>query len=179
MRRLAPIALALALAALAAASAAARAPTVIGATAHDDDDPAPGMALTLSRTKVDPGKATIDFFNAGDDVHDLWVKRKGAEDAQGDTGNVGSGEQDQLRAEAPQGLEVRALVRDRRPSRPGHGGDAEGAAGLAAGAQRSRKRLIAAAAAVRALTAPSIAFSPAEPAGGIAPSWRAISVALV
>lgn len=70
---------------------------MIGATAHDDDDSAPGMALTLSRTKVDPGKATIDFFNAGGDEHDLWLKRKGAQDAQAHTGNLGSGEQDELK----------------------------------------------------------------------------------
>ncbi len=43
-------------------------------------------------------------------------------------------------------------------------------------AQRLRNRSIASLAETRALKAPTIAFSAGEPAGGIAPSWRASSV---
>lgn len=39
----------------------------------------------------------------------------------------------------------------------------------------SRRRAIAFAAAVFALNAPTMPFSATEPAGGIAPSWRAMS----
>lgn len=54
------------------------------------------MSLVLSRSKIDPGRAVIQFINSGEDVHDLQVKRKGAPDVQGHTGNVQPGEQEEV-----------------------------------------------------------------------------------
>jgi plastocyanin len=34
--------------------------------------------LTLSRAKVDPGRARIEFVNEGEDAHDLKLRRLGA-----------------------------------------------------------------------------------------------------
>jgi len=68
--------------ALLAAPAVAGAPTQIGATAHDDDDSVPGMTLTLSPSalpKADPGPAEIELYNAGEDPHDMVVKRVGGQ----------------------------------------------------------------------------------------------------
>ena len=89
MRRLVLIIVLLA-AGLALASPGALAdPTTIGATAHDDDDSLPGMALNLSRHKVDPGRAVIHFHNSGADDHDMRIQREGSE---GDQGTVPLGE---------------------------------------------------------------------------------------
>ena len=54
------------------------------------------MSLILSRSKIDPGRAIIQFINSGEDVHDLQVKRNGAVDVQRQTGNVDPGDQDEV-----------------------------------------------------------------------------------
>ena len=77
MRRRATL-LAIALVALlATAPAAARAPTRIGVTGLDTPD----MALLLSASahpKAEPGPAEVQFHNAGEDAHDLVIRRRGA-----------------------------------------------------------------------------------------------------
>lgn len=70
------------------------APTRVSATGDEQSETQ--MSLILSRAKVDPGRAVIQFINSGEDVHDLQVKRKGADDVQGHTGNVDPGEQDEV-----------------------------------------------------------------------------------
>ena len=96
---------------LATASAA---PNRVSATG--DEQSQEQMSLILSRAKIDPGRAIIEFINSGEDVHDLQVKRKGAQDVQGETGLVDPGTAGRGRPEAEEGVEVPALVLDRRPS---------------------------------------------------------------
>jgi plastocyanin len=70
------LAAALAASALLATAAGAEAPTRIAATARDT----PEMHLLLSPAaipKADPGPAEITFYNAGEDPHDLLVRRVG------------------------------------------------------------------------------------------------------
>jgi plastocyanin len=47
--------------------------------------------LVLSRTKVDPGPAVVQFQNVGEDPHDLKLQRQGS-DAEHGTGELGPGE---------------------------------------------------------------------------------------
>jgi plastocyanin len=47
--------------------------------------------LVLSRTKVNPGHAIVQFQNAGEDPHDLMVRRVGTTTEYG-TGELGPGE---------------------------------------------------------------------------------------
>jgi plastocyanin len=47
--------------------------------------------LILSRTRVSPGPALIQFQNAGEDPHDLKIKRVGATGERG-TGELGPGQ---------------------------------------------------------------------------------------
>jgi plastocyanin len=57
------------------------------AAAAESAKPAPGPSrllvrgeefnLTLSQLKLDPGDAIIQFHNAGEDPHDLWIQRVG------------------------------------------------------------------------------------------------------
>lgn len=75
-------------------ASAAGAPTRVSATGDEQSETE--MSLVLSRAKVDPGKAIIQFINSGEDVHDLQLKRKGAQDVQRSTGNVDPGQQDEV-----------------------------------------------------------------------------------
>ena len=61
--------------------------------ATGDEESQTEMSLVLSRAKIDPGRAIIEFSNSGEDVHDLQVKRKGAQDVQRETGMVDPGAQ--------------------------------------------------------------------------------------
>ncbi|MGZ8667664.1 MAG: plastocyanin/azurin family copper-binding protein [Solirubrobacterales bacterium] len=70
------------------------APNRVSATGDEASET--DMSLVLSRSKIDPGRAVIQFINSGEDVHDLQVKRKGAPDVQGHTGNVQPGEQEEV-----------------------------------------------------------------------------------
>lgn len=65
---------AVALAAAAPVSAGKQAPSRVLATADDT----PAYTLVLSRPKVVPGPSIIQFANAGEDAHDLKIKRVGA-----------------------------------------------------------------------------------------------------
>lgn len=67
-----------------AAERGAPAPTRIGVRGNEFD-------LILSRTRVIPGPAVIQFQNAGEDPHDLKVKRVGTSVEIG-TGELGPGE---------------------------------------------------------------------------------------
>jgi plastocyanin len=76
MRRLA--AGAIAFVAIAAAPATAGGgPTRVSATGDEVSETE--LSLLLSRTRVDPGSAVIEFRNAGEDDHDMKIKRIGAE----------------------------------------------------------------------------------------------------
>jgi plastocyanin len=75
--------------AAAAPAAAGGGPTYVSATGDEVSETE--MSLLLSRTKVDPGPATIEFRNVGEDDHDMKVKRVGAEREWG-TGVLHSGE---------------------------------------------------------------------------------------
>jgi uncharacterized cupredoxin-like copper-binding protein len=75
-------------------ASASGAPNRVSATGDEQSETA--MSLILSRAKVDPGRAIIQFINSGEDVHDLQVKRKGAQDVQRSTGNVAPGVQDEV-----------------------------------------------------------------------------------
>lgn len=75
-------------------ASAAGAPTRVSATGDEQSETE--MSLILSRAKVDPGRAIIQFINSGADVHDLQLKRKGAQDVQRSTGNVDPGQQDEV-----------------------------------------------------------------------------------
>jgi plastocyanin len=88
-RRLA--ALAIAAAALAVPAAGSAAPTRVSATGDEISETE--MSLLLSRTKVDPGPAIIEFRNSGEDDHDMKLKRVGFEGEWG-TGVLHSGEID-------------------------------------------------------------------------------------
>jgi len=78
MRRSAPIAAVLVIAVVAATSAGAGdAPNRVSATANETDET--HMTLILSRPKIDPGDAKIEFRNDGEDDHDLKIKRVGSE----------------------------------------------------------------------------------------------------
>ena len=95
MRRPAPIVLAFAAVAAAVAPATAGGgPNRVSATG--DEASQEEMSLILSRPRIDPGRAIIQFINSGEDAHDLQVKRKGAVDVQEQTGNVDPGEQDEV-----------------------------------------------------------------------------------
>ena len=75
-------------------ASAAGAPNRVSATGDEQSETE--MSLILSRAKVDPGRAIIQFINSGEDVHDLQVKRKGAQDVQRETGMVDPGQQDEV-----------------------------------------------------------------------------------
>lgn len=77
MRRSAPIAALIAIAAVATTTAAAGSPNRLGVTADEIDET--HMTLILSRPKMDPGNAKIEFRNSGEDDHDLKIKRVGGE----------------------------------------------------------------------------------------------------
>jgi plastocyanin len=47
----------------------------VGATTRDQA----GMQLLLSRSRVDAGPGEIEFFNAGEDDHDLVMQREGSD----------------------------------------------------------------------------------------------------
>jgi plastocyanin len=68
------------IAVLAVAAAPATAdggPTRVSATGDEVSDTE--LSLLLSRTKVDPGPAVIEFRNVGEDDHDMKIKRVGHE----------------------------------------------------------------------------------------------------
>jgi hypothetical protein len=78
VRLLAPIAAALATGALVAAPAGAGGgPGHLLVTGDEIDET--HLSLLLSRPKVDPGRTEIEFRNAGEDDHDLNIKRVGSE----------------------------------------------------------------------------------------------------
>jgi plastocyanin len=80
----------IALVALAAAPAAGGGgPTRLSATGDEVSETE--LSLLLSRTKVDPGPAIVEFRNVGEDDHDMKVKRVGHEREWG-TGVLHSGE---------------------------------------------------------------------------------------
>jgi plastocyanin len=62
---------------LMAAPAAADGPTRVSATGDEVSETE--MSLILSRAKVDPGPAVIEFRNSGEDDHDMKLKRVGHE----------------------------------------------------------------------------------------------------
>jgi plastocyanin len=67
-----------------AAERGERAPTRIGVRGDE-------FNLVLSRTRVAPGPAVVQFQNAGEDPHDLKLRRVGAATELG-TGELGPGE---------------------------------------------------------------------------------------
>ena len=67
-----------------AAERGERAPTRIGVRGDE-------FNLVLSRTRVAPGPAVVQFQNAGEDPHDLKLRRAGAQSEIG-TGEVSPGE---------------------------------------------------------------------------------------
>ena len=77
MRRSAPLTALIALATVAATAAAGGAPNRLGVTADEVDET--HMTLILSRPRMDPGNARIEFRNSGEDDHDLRIKRVGGE----------------------------------------------------------------------------------------------------
>jgi plastocyanin len=88
--RIGPALAATAVALMVAGSAAAGdGPTRVMATGDEISEDE--LSLILSRTKVDPGPAIIEFHNVGEDDHDMKVKRVGAEGEWG-TGVLHSGE---------------------------------------------------------------------------------------
>ena len=103
------------------ASAGDKPPTTVGLR-----NGASEFSFTLSRTKVDPGPAIVQYQNTGEDPHDVKILRRGrrrrARDRGHRTGPRGLG----ARSRAEGGLEVRPLVLPRRPPRSRHGSDAEG-----------------------------------------------------
>jgi len=95
VRRIAPIAVALAAGALAAGPATAGdGPNQILATGDETSETE--MTLILSRQKIDPGRAIVQFINSGEDDHDLQIRRKGAENVKEQTGIVHGGEQEEI-----------------------------------------------------------------------------------
>ena len=70
MRRVSLIALCLGLVAVAPASSAEPIPDRVMARGTEFD-------LTLSKTKLVPGRAIVQFVNAGEDPHDLKIQRLG------------------------------------------------------------------------------------------------------
>jgi plastocyanin len=77
--------------ALIAVPAAASGPTRVSATGDEVSEDE--MSLILSRAKVDPGRAVIEFRNSGEDDHDMKIKRVGHEGEWG-TGVLRSGDID-------------------------------------------------------------------------------------
>jgi plastocyanin len=80
-----------ALALLAVPAAAGTAPTRVSATGDEISETE--MSLLLSRAKVKPGPAIIEFRNSGEDDHDMRLKRAGFEGEWG-TGVLHSGDID-------------------------------------------------------------------------------------
>jgi plastocyanin len=54
--------------------------------------------LTLSKTKVTPGRVIVQFLNDGEDPHDLRIARVGGDGAEFGFGEVGPGEYQNLDA---------------------------------------------------------------------------------
>ena len=71
------VAVAVAALPLAVPAVVSAAPTRVSATGDEISETE--MSLLLSRTKVDPGRAIIEFRNSGEDDHDMKLKRVGFE----------------------------------------------------------------------------------------------------
>lgn len=67
---------------------AATAPSALGVRGDE-------FRLVLSRAKLPPGPARIQFQNAGEDAHDLWIAKVGGTGSKG-TGEVEPGAVDQI-----------------------------------------------------------------------------------
>jgi len=59
---------------LAGSAAAGGGPTTIGIRNGTSE-----FSFSLSRTKVEPGPALIQYTNTGEDPHDVMIRRRGAE----------------------------------------------------------------------------------------------------
>ena len=75
-------------------ASAAGAPNRVSATGDEQSETE--MSLVLSRAKIDPGRAIIQFINSGEDPHDLQLKRNGVQDVQRETGEVDPGQQEEV-----------------------------------------------------------------------------------
>ena len=130
--------------------------------------------LMLSRAKLTPGRAIVQFLNAGEDAHDLRLQRLDPSGAQVGpelgVGEVEPGAYENIDAHLRSAPKNDVVVFACRPPRARHGGvpaHSQAPAPLSPDAAQPRSLRSAAVAAVLALKAPVIARSPRlEPLDG-------------